>query len=135
MKTEGWGNGGAAEIKRLTASKFLPQLPQDEFLLGGRYVDTSRKRIPDLQMSRVVFRLALSAGGAVCLIRSMVPLHLILPFDTPCLFLGPFRSKSVPKAKHQEWSKGPSVLMIPRGSTWGKNLLRDRSEERRVGKE
>jgi hypothetical protein len=37
MKTEGWGNGGAVEIQRLTASKSLPQLTQDEFLLGGRY--------------------------------------------------------------------------------------------------
>jgi hypothetical protein len=36
MKTEGWGNGGAVEIQRLTASDFLPQLSRDEFLLGGR---------------------------------------------------------------------------------------------------
>ena len=40
MKTEPWGNRGAVEIQGLTASKFLPQLAQDEFLLGGRYADT-----------------------------------------------------------------------------------------------
>jgi hypothetical protein len=28
MKTERWGNGGAVEIQRLTASKLLPQLTQ-----------------------------------------------------------------------------------------------------------
>ena len=32
MKTVGWGNGGAVEIQGLTASKSLPQLPQDELL-------------------------------------------------------------------------------------------------------
>ena len=64
MKTEGWGNGGAAEIQRLTAPKLLPQLTQDEFLLCVRYADTPRKRMPDLQMSPVVSRLALNAGGA-----------------------------------------------------------------------
>jgi hypothetical protein len=40
MKTEGWGNGGAVEIQGLATSKFLPQLTQDAFLLGGRYADT-----------------------------------------------------------------------------------------------
>ena len=40
MKTERWGNGGAVEIQGLTASKFLPRLTQDAFLLGGRYADT-----------------------------------------------------------------------------------------------
>ncbi len=43
MKTEGWGNGGAVEIQRLTASKLLPQLTQDEFLLGGWYAETPRR--------------------------------------------------------------------------------------------
>ena len=40
MKTEWWGNGGAVEIQRLTASKFLPQLTQDAFFLSGRDADT-----------------------------------------------------------------------------------------------
>ena len=40
MKTERWGNGCAVEIQRLTASKLLPQLTQDAFLLGGRDADT-----------------------------------------------------------------------------------------------
>ena len=40
MKTEGWGNGGAVEIQGLPASKFLPQLTQDELLLGGWYAET-----------------------------------------------------------------------------------------------
>jgi len=35
MKTEGWGKGGAVEIRGLTASKSLPQLTQDAFFLGG----------------------------------------------------------------------------------------------------
>ena len=52
------------EIQGLTASKSLPQLTQDESLLCVRYADTRRKHIPDLQMSRAVLRLALSAGGA-----------------------------------------------------------------------
>jgi hypothetical protein len=63
MKTEGWGNGGAGEIQGLTASEFLPQLPQDAFLWGGWYADTPQKRMPDLQMRPVVFRLALNGGG------------------------------------------------------------------------
>ena len=41
MKTERCGNDAAVETQRLTASKLLLQLPQDEFLLGGRYADTS----------------------------------------------------------------------------------------------
>ena len=58
------GNGGAVEIQRLTPSKFLPQLTQDAFLLAGRYADTPpRKHMPDLQMSRVVLRLVMNAGG------------------------------------------------------------------------
>ena len=44
------------EIQGLTASKFLPQLPQDAFLLGGWYAETPRKRMPDLQMSPVVLQ-------------------------------------------------------------------------------
>jgi len=40
MKTEDWGNGGAVEIQGLTASKSLPQLSQDEFLLCVRYAET-----------------------------------------------------------------------------------------------
>jgi hypothetical protein len=64
MKTERWGNRGAVEIQRLTASKFLPQLSQDAFLLGGWYAEIPRKRMPDLQMSPVLLRLALNAGGA-----------------------------------------------------------------------
>jgi hypothetical protein len=64
MKTQGWGNGGAVEIQRLTTSKLLPQLTQDAFFLGGWYADTPRKHMPDLQMGPVVFRLALNAGGA-----------------------------------------------------------------------
>jgi hypothetical protein len=63
MKTERWGNGGAAKIQRLTASKFLPQLTQDAFLLCARYAETPRKRMPELQMRPAVLRLALSAGG------------------------------------------------------------------------
>jgi hypothetical protein len=64
MKTEGWGNAGVVEIQRLTASKYLPQLSQDAFLLGGRYADTPpRKLMPELQMRPAVLRLALSAGG------------------------------------------------------------------------
>ena len=64
MKTEVWGNGGAVEIQRLTASKFLPQLSQDAFLLCVRHTDTPRKHMPDLQVTPVVFRLTLNAGGA-----------------------------------------------------------------------
>ena len=64
MKTQAWRNGGAVEIQGLTASEFLPQLTQDEFLLGGWYADTPQKRMPDLQMSPMVLRLALNAGGA-----------------------------------------------------------------------
>ncbi len=40
MRTERWGNGGPVEIQGLTASKFLPQLAQDAFLLGGWYAET-----------------------------------------------------------------------------------------------
>jgi hypothetical protein len=65
MKTEVWGNGGAVEIQRLTASKFLPQLSQDAFLLCVGHTDTPRKHMPDLQVSRAVLRLAMNAGGAV----------------------------------------------------------------------
>jgi hypothetical protein len=39
MKTERWGIGGAVEIQGLTASKSLPQLTQDEFILGGWYAE------------------------------------------------------------------------------------------------
>ena len=39
MKTEGWGNAAAVEIQELTASKLLPQLPQDERLWSGWYAD------------------------------------------------------------------------------------------------
>ncbi len=63
MKTEGWGNSGAVEIQRLTASKLLPQLSQDAFFLGGRYAKPPWKRMPELQMNWVVFRVALNAGG------------------------------------------------------------------------
>jgi hypothetical protein len=64
MKTEGWGNGGAVEIQRLTVTEFLPQLTQDAFFLGDRYADTPpRKLMPELQMRPAVLRLALSAGG------------------------------------------------------------------------
>ena len=69
MKTEGWGNGGAVEIQRLAASRFLPQLTQDAFLLCVRYAEPHRKRMPDLQMSPVVLRLALRVGGAGVLKR------------------------------------------------------------------
>jgi hypothetical protein len=64
MKTEVWGNGGAVEIQRLTASKFLPQLSQDEFFLGRWYAETPQKHMPDLQVTPVVFRLTLNADGA-----------------------------------------------------------------------
>ncbi len=47
MKTEGWGNGGAVEIQGLTASKFLPQLTKEAFLLRLRYADTPRKQMPE----------------------------------------------------------------------------------------
>jgi hypothetical protein len=63
MKTERWGNGGAVEIQRLTASKLLPQLSQDAFSLRVRYAETPRKWMPLLQMSPVVCRSALKAGG------------------------------------------------------------------------
>jgi hypothetical protein len=43
MKTEAWANSGAVEIQGLIASKFLPQLPQDEFFLGGWYPETPRE--------------------------------------------------------------------------------------------
>ncbi len=48
------------------------------------------------------------------------PLNLILQSDTVCLFLGPFWSKSVSKAKNQKWGKGPSVLISPLVSIWRK---------------
>ena len=74
MKTEGWGNGCAVEIQRLTASKLLPQLTQDAFLLGGRDADTPPETHADLQMIPVLFRLALNAGGGfVSLFVSRVP--------------------------------------------------------------
>ncbi len=73
MKIAGWGNRGAVEIQGLTASKFLPQLSQDAFLLGGWYADTPQKRMPNLQMGPAVWRLALNEGGAACLIRFSVP--------------------------------------------------------------
>jgi hypothetical protein len=56
MKSEGWGNDADGQFQRLTASIFLPQLPQDAFLLCDRYADTPRKHMPDLQMSPVVLR-------------------------------------------------------------------------------
>jgi hypothetical protein len=40
MKTEGWGNDADGQFQGLTASKFLPQLTQDELLLGGWYAET-----------------------------------------------------------------------------------------------
>ena len=40
MRIEGLGNAGAVEIQGLTASEFLPQLPQDDFLLCGWYADS-----------------------------------------------------------------------------------------------
>jgi hypothetical protein len=64
MKVVGWGNDADGQFQGLTASKLLPQLTQDAFLLGGRYAETPRQQMPDLQMSRVVFRMALNAGGA-----------------------------------------------------------------------
>ena len=64
MKTEGWGNDADGQFQGLTAPKLLPQLPQDAFYLGGRMADTPRKQMPDLQISVVVLRLALKAGGA-----------------------------------------------------------------------
>ncbi len=64
MKSEGWENDADGQFQRLTASKFLPQLTQDAFFLGGWYAETPQKRMLDLQMSPVVLRLALNAGGA-----------------------------------------------------------------------
>jgi hypothetical protein len=43
MKTERWGNDADGQFQRLTASKSLPQLPQDEFFLRGWYADTPPK--------------------------------------------------------------------------------------------
>jgi hypothetical protein len=43
MKTERWGNDADGQFQGLTASKFLPRLTQDAFLLGGRYADTLPK--------------------------------------------------------------------------------------------
>ena len=63
MKTEGWGNDAAGLFQGLTASKFLPQLTQDAFLLCVRYADIPQKRKPDLKMSRAVLRLAMNADG------------------------------------------------------------------------
>jgi hypothetical protein len=40
MKTEWWGNDADGQFQGLTASKFLPQLPQDAFLLCGWYAET-----------------------------------------------------------------------------------------------
>ena len=37
----------AVQIQGLTASKFLPQLPQDEFFLGGWYAETPQKWMPE----------------------------------------------------------------------------------------
>jgi hypothetical protein len=47
MKTEPWGNAPAGQFQGLTASEFLPQLPQDEFLMGGWYADTPGKQMLD----------------------------------------------------------------------------------------
>jgi hypothetical protein len=41
-----------SKIQRLVASEFLPQLPQDEFLLRDRYADTPRKHMPDQEAGR-----------------------------------------------------------------------------------
>jgi hypothetical protein len=49
MKTEGWGNGGAVEIQRLTVTEFLPQLTQDAFFLGDRYAETPGN-MPDFML-------------------------------------------------------------------------------------
>jgi hypothetical protein len=64
MKTEQWGNYADGQFQGLTASKFLPQLTQDAFLLCRWYADTPRKWMPDLQVNRAVLRLVLKAGGA-----------------------------------------------------------------------
>jgi hypothetical protein len=64
MKTERCGNDAAVEIQRLTASKLLPQLTQDTFFLCARHADIPRRQMPVLQMSWVVFRSSLNAGGA-----------------------------------------------------------------------
>jgi hypothetical protein len=40
MKTKGWGKGADGQFQGLTASKSLPQLTQDAFLLYARYADT-----------------------------------------------------------------------------------------------
>jgi hypothetical protein len=40
MKTERWGNDADGQFQGLTASKFLPQLTQDAFLLGVRHAET-----------------------------------------------------------------------------------------------
>jgi hypothetical protein len=69
MKTEEWGNGGAVEMQRLIDSELLPHLTQEAFLLCGRYADTPRKRMTDFQMSPVVLRFGLDAGGAGGLLR------------------------------------------------------------------
>ena len=53
-----------SRIHRFTASEILRQLTQDGGFLCARYADPPPKRMLDLQMRPVVFRLAMNAGGA-----------------------------------------------------------------------
>jgi hypothetical protein len=53
MKTEEWGNGADGQFQGLKASKFLPQLTQDAFFLGGWYPETTRKWMPDQEAGRM----------------------------------------------------------------------------------
>jgi hypothetical protein len=64
MKTERWGNDADGQFQGLTTSRLLPQLSQDAFFSGGWYPEPLQKRMPDLQVSPVVLRLALRGGGA-----------------------------------------------------------------------
>jgi hypothetical protein len=43
MKTEGWGNGADGQFQGLKASKFLPQLTQDELLLHVRHAENPQR--------------------------------------------------------------------------------------------
>src|SRR5208283_458093 len=64
MKTEGWGNDAAVEIQRLSASRFLPQLTQDAFLLGSRYAETPPETHAGSSNEPGGSEMALNAGGA-----------------------------------------------------------------------
>ena len=67
MKVVAGGDAAAGQIQRLTASEFLPQLPQDEFLLCARNAGDR----PETQVAS-----GSRAGGFKC---SVVSGFLFLP--------------------------------------------------------